>query len=643
MKYQSVEPGNLTKPSTDYFRVMAATSQVSLGDVVANVKTIGKLYSTAKNHGANLLLTPELSLTGYSVGDLFFNHHLIARSFEGLVDIASTTLNGPALVVGLPLEFNGLLLNCAALLAEGKIAGIVPKSYIPNYQEFYEKRWFTSGSNISSEIMVNGCSVPIGPDILFDVNGVRLGIEICEDAWTPISPSTLGCLAGAEIFLNPSASNELIGKSEYRKNMLSMMSGKSISGYVYASSGPGESTADVVYGGSLLIIENGRVVSERKPLSKGPEFRLHDFDMPFLRHDRLVNKTFADQKIGFDKKYRTLNVVADSKSDRLLYRSLSPKPYVPSDPLTLDVRCKEIISQASYALAERHGQSHTDKLVLGLSGGLDSLLMLFICLEAASREGKSADIIHALTLPGPASSSRTQDNSMKVAEAVGAFNSSMPIQAIVETTLKTIGHDGSTEDTTYENTQARTRTMLLMNYSNMVNGMMVGTGDMSEITQGWCTYNGDHMSMYNPNAGIPKTLVRHLALWYSEKVLTGQAQKVALDIIGTPISPELTGKGELNQITEDIIGPYELADFFDYYKERYGADPSKIGYLATIAFKDKYDANEISRWLNSFLRRDVLSQWKMEVMPNGPKYGSVSKSPRGDRRLAPNISSKWML
>lgn len=633
------------KPTEDYLRVMTASPEVAIADVAQNTENIVQAYRQAIEARAEVLALPELTLTGYSAADLLQNQHVLEASRSGLLDLADITKGGPALIVGLPIEHRGILYNCAAVLAEDRVVGVVPKTHLPNAGEFYERRWFTSGKDVQDEyIDINGEKIPFGTDLIFDINGTKVGLEICEDAWAPVTPSTGTALAGAEVIINLSASNEIIGKTGYRRQLVSSLAGRLICGYVYVSAGKGESTADLSYGGHQMISEVGHIVDERKPHDKEKTGLVYDLDTGYILHDRLKNKTFADQAAEYQKThdYRVLNVKTDS-ADEDLIRKVNSHPFVPSNPETLNERCEEIFANLAEALAYRldGARRKSGGVVLGLSGGLDSTLALLIAAETTKLLGEDNDYIHTVTMPGPASSEHTQDNATLLAKAMGTTHKIMPIQGLTDELLTTIGHDGVTEDIAFENTQARVRTAILMNYANMIKGMVQGTGDMSENILGWCTYNGDHMSMFNPNAAVPKTLVRHLVDWYADNRADPDTQQLLKSILDTPISPELTGDGDLSQTTEDVIGPYELHDFFGYELLRHGSRPQKIGYLATQAFGEKYDQQTIDRWLKVFFERFTANQWKREAMPNGTKIGTAAVSPRGDLRMAPDTAPKW--
>lgn len=628
------------KPVADYLRVATISPEVTVADVPANVAALADAYEAAKAEQAELLVSPELSLTGYTAADLFHNQHLLKRTERGLEKLAELTENGPAMLVGAPLRRNGVLYNCAVMLAEGRVAGAVPKTHLPNAREFYERRWFTSGAGrIGEDIQIGGQTVPFGTDLLWNVNGTKVAAEICEDMFAPISPGTRSALAGAEVVVNLSASNELIGKAEYRRGLISSFTGRTACAYVYTSAGRGESVADVIYGGHQVIAEGGRVVAELPPLSDDHRPLVHDIDRAYLEHDRLVEKTWADQ--ADSGSYRVIDLAVPAPDDGRLLRDVDDAPFVPNRPETLDQRCEELFSYVSHAFAQRISEMDTKGIALGLSGGLDSTLALLTSVETVKQLGKPVDFIHTVTMPGPASSERTQDNASLLAKAIGTSHSVKPISELSAEFLRLIEHDGETEDITYENSQARARTAIVMDYANKIGGLAEGTGDMSENAIGWCTYNADHMSMFNPNGGIPKTLVKHLVRWYADNRADDTVRGVLHDILDTPISPELTGDGDLSQTTEEIVGPYELIDFFLYEQNRRGSEPAKIGYLAAQAFEGTYDEPTIDKWLSAFLRRYTKAQWKRDVMPNTTKVGTVALSPRGDLRMAPNTGSDW--
>lgn len=632
------------KPADDYLRVMTASPEVAIADPRVNVDAILACYGQAKHAQVEVLALPELCITGYSTADLFFSRHVLERSDEALATLAAATIDGPAMVIGAPIEDNGILYNCAVLVAEGSIKGIIPKSYPVNYGEFYEDRWFSSGVGVVERTLhLNDQDVPFGTDVLFRVNGTNIGLEVCEDLFAPIPPSSQHALAGAEVIINTSASNEVVGKPEYRRALVTGAAARLICAYVYTSAGRGESNADTVYGGHQIVAEIGRLVAEVEPLASTPGGTVYDIDKTYIRHDRLVNKTFGTQANQQRKttQYRTVDVCVPQPNDDILHRKIDAKTHVPKSQAEFDQRCEYMFAIMANGVAQAVTEGRTFSMNLALSGGLDSTLALLTLTFASEILGKEPGFIHTLGMPGKASSDRTQDNAARLANALGTTHRTIPIGELSTEALAAIGHDQKTEDTTYENTQARLRTLLLMNHSNMTRGIAIGTGDMSEIAQGWCTFNGDHMSMYNPNAGVPKTLVKHLVNWYAEHRAEPEVRDILRDILDTPISPELTGNGDLSQTTEDIIGPYELLDFFDKEQSRYGSRPAKIGFLAVQGYGAKYDEVTIAHWVDSFFTRFTGSQWKRESMPNSAKLGTVSHSPRTDLRMAPNTSSTW--
>lgn len=625
------------KPVEDYLRVMTASPDVALADPATNVRILSDVYTQAKQEQAELLVLPELAVSGYSTADLFFNRHVLDKTEAALNELAKLTTDGPAIVAGAPIEQNGILYNCAVVLAEGSVQGVVPKTFLPNYNEFYEKRWFTSGKDITGrDIRLGGEAVPFGTDLLFDINGTRVGVEVCEDGWAAISPGTHAALQGAEVIVNLSASNESIGKASFRRKLVTDHASRLICAYVYTSAGRGESVADTVWGGHQLLAENGRLVDEVKPLRAGN--LVYDIDREYLLADRTVNKTYGDEAAAERQviQFRIIDISVPRPTDGRLLRHVEGRPF--GNPEA----CAEAFDIISQGLADRLEDIGAKATVLGLSGGLDSTLAILVAAEARRKLGKPTSFVHSIGMPGFASSERTQDNATQLAEALGSTHKIMPINDISEQFMNTIGHDGETEDITYENIQARTRTEILMNYANMVGGMVQGTGDLSESAQGWCTYNGDHMSMYNPNANVFKTMAKDMVRWYADNKATDEVKAVLYDILNTPISPELTGNGDLSQTTEDIIGPYELTEFFQVELQRRKSSPNKIGYLATQAsFEHTYTEEEIQHWLNSFLDRYTSSQWKRDVAPNGVQTGSIGNSPRTQLRLPPNLSRRW--
>lgn len=640
------QPALFEKPTEDYLRASNGVFEVAVADPKTNVERISELYSKAVNQGTQLLTLPELAVTGYSAADLFFDQHVLAESNIAVERLAHLTEGGPAMVVGAPLEVNGLLYNCAFMLANGKVAGVVPKSYLPNNGEFREKRWFTSGRGVvNQDIQLGNQQVPFGTDLLFNVSDKLVGVEICEDAFATVSPGRLAALAGAQVVVNPSASNELVGKAPYRRALVTGHAASAVCAYAYTSAGAGESYADVVYGGHQIISELGKLSAEVQPFTESADLLTYDIDCAYITHDRLNNKTFADQAAEYraEHPYRIVEANAPQPTDQELYRTVDPHPFVPSNPETLDARCEEIFASLSYGLARNIKENNSGAIVIGLSGGLDSTLALLTAVYACDRLGLSYDFIHTLTMPGKASSDRTQDNATLLAQALGTTHKIIPIGDLAKQTMQAFGHDGVTEDLAYENTQARLRKSLQENYANTVRGLDLGTGDMSEIAQGWNTFAGDQTSMFNPHSGTPKTLISHLVRWYANRRANEAMAPVLHDILDTPISPELTGSGDLSQTTETRIGPYELHDFFLNEHKRRGSSIKKIGFLATRAFDGVYDEQTIEHWLLSFMQRYTRNQWKILASPGGTKIGEVSLGQRNDHCLPPNLAPEWYL
>ncbi len=634
------------KPVDDYLRVTTASLDVAIADPKVNKARITDAYADTILGGAELLVLPELCVTAYTAGDLFFDDHVLSESMKTVQELAQLTANGPAMAIGAPMRVDGLLYNCAFMLAEGKVAGVVPKSYLPNSGEFREMRWFTSGADVTEQnVTIGDQVVPFGVDQLFEVNGTKVGVEICEDAFAVETPGRKAALAGAEVVINLSASNEIIGKPGYRRALVTGHAAAAECAYVYTSAGAGESYADLVFGGHQIISELGKLAAEVKPLGNEPQTLTVDIDRAYITHDRIVNTTYAAQAAEFRKKrqYRVTQISVPKPETDDLLRSIDPLPYVPSNPETLDERCEEIFNALSYQLAENITRNGSQAIVIGLSGGLDSTLALLTAMYTCDRLGLDYSFIHTLTMPGEASSERTQDNATMLAQAIGATHKIIPIGNLAEQTMVAFGHDGQTEDLAYENTQARMRKLIQLTYANSVRGIDLGTGDMSEIAQGWNTYGGDQTSMHNPHSGVPKTLISHLVRWYAGHRANSDMTPVLEDILDTPISPELTGKGDLSQTTEDLIGPYPLHDFFLNEVKRRGSDVQKIGYLATLAFKDEYEKETIAHWLVSFMTKYTGSQWKILASPGGLKIGPVSLSQRNDHIVAPNTSETWWL
>jgi NAD+ synthase (glutamine-hydrolysing) len=635
-----------------YCRVGAAIPLVRPGAVTANITSMTILAKKAADAGADTLVFPELCVTGYTCGDLFFQQSLLDAAEKGLAGFLKKIWQFDTLfIVGMPLRMDGMLFNCAVACRQGNILGVVPKTHLPNTREFYEHRWFTPASCAQSKtIRVCDEEVPFGTDLVFQSLGFKdcsIGVEICEDLWSPIPPCTRQALGGATILCNLSASNELVGKHEYRRDLVLQQSARCLAAYVYAGAGPGESSTDLVFGGHAMIAENGRMLAENRRFDREPHLIMADVDLAFLKFERRQNKSFilcaaqaeVVRKIAYD--------VADEESScRGLMRTVDPRPFVPSDETARNRRCEEIFAIQSTGLTTRLLHADCRQTVVGLSGGLDSALALLVICEAFERAGFDRQGIHAITLPGFGTTDRTLSNTMRLCEGLGVPLERIDITAACNQHLSDIGHTCGVHDVAYENAQARERTQILMNRANMLGALVIGTGDLSELALGWCTYNGDHMSMYGVNSGVPKTLVRYLIRWVADHHANLITAAALTDILATPVSPELLPPdkdGNIAQKTEDVIGPYELHDFYLYHFVRCGAPVDKIRYLAGIAFKNSYSVAEIDRWLGLFFTRFFAQQFKRSCLPDGPKVGSINLSPRGDWRMPSDASPEaWL-
>ena len=635
-----------------FVKVAAAVPAVKVADVEYNVQQIESLIAQAEGRGVEIMVLPELCVTGYSCQDLFKQQALIDRAEQGVMMLLDFTRKLDIVtVVGLPVVINSLLYNCAAVIQSGQLLGIVPKTYLPNYGEFYEKRWFASAQDLNpTDIYFAGSPVHVTaePQLFVTADGVKFGAEICEDVWAPIPPSNNLALAGADIILNLSASDELIGKHTYLKSLLAQQSARTISGYVYASCGFGESSQDTVYGGNAMIFENGHLIMEGSRFSFQPQLQVNQIDVEKLRSERRVNTTFINAQRHAHAKEIVCKAVAPK--DFELLREIDPHPFIPKSENMAD-SCEEILNIQVAGLAKRLYHINAQKAVIGISGGLDSTLALLVTVKAFDKLGLDRQGIIGITMPGFGTTDRTHNNAVKLMQTLGVTIREISIAKAVTQHFEDIGHNPKLHDTTYENSQARERTQILMDVANKENAIVVGTGDLSELALGWATYNGDHMSMYGVNAGVPKTLIRHLVRYVSRDMAT----ETLLDIIDTPISPELIPadeNGQIKQKTEDLVGPYELHDFFIYYFLRYGFSPSKIFMLAKRAFCTPspvegraalYEEDTIKKWLTVFCRRFFTQQFKRSCMPDGPKVGSVSLSPRGDWRMPSDASyALWL-
>ncbi len=633
-----------------FMRVGAVTPKLEISNVTFNVSEIKKMMDEASSKGVEITLFPELSLTGYTCADLFLNDHLLDEALNGLIDLKKYTkkIKG-VFIVGVPIRRDNQLFNCAAVLEGGHILGIVPKTYIPNYGEFYEKRWFSEDARrLSDEITIDGEKIPFKTNILFqekdDARRV-FGVEICEDLWCTYPPSSDLTIRGAKMIFNLSASNEIIGKNDYRKSLVKSQSEKTISAYIYASSGINESTTDLVFSGSSYIYENGHMLESNKRFSFESNLIMSDVDLARIEAMRIKDISYMGVVKDKDKKYETVYFEGYNPDNELI-RAYSPAPFVPANEKMRNVRCEEILNIQAYALAKRLRATGIKKCVIGISGGLDSTLAFLVVVKSFDILGLDHKDIYGITMPGFGTTNRTYTNSCEFVKLYGATLKEVNIKDACMQHFKDIDHDPSILDVTYENVQARERTQILMDYANKVGGLVIGTGDLSELCLGWCTYNGDHMSMYAVNVSIPKTLVKYLVSYFAETEEDEARKKIIEDILDTPVSPELlppSDKDEILQQTESIVGPYILHDFFIYHFLRYGASPEKIKYLALHAFKGSFSESEIEKWLNFFIKRFFSQQFKRSCIPDGPKVGTISISPRGDLRMPSDASSKMWL
>lgn len=627
-----------------FLRIGGAMPALRLADVDFNVKSIISTMRKAGEQGVQVLAFPEMAITGYTLGDLVQHQALLAKAREGLEAVlAESARRAMVVVVGMPLVVEQKIFNCAVVLNSGRILGVIPKTLLPSYREFYEDRWFTPATEASSTLIeLAGSSAPFGTDILFKLQGVAsaiIGVEICEDLWVPLAPHEYQALAGATVLINLSASNEVLGKVDWRRIMVSSESGRCIAAYCYVSSGIGESSNDLVYGGHVLIAENGTILRESARLSPEPRLIVADIDLERLEHDRSVMTSFQDQAAGVETCRVVEAEVADLHTERL-ERTLDPHPFVPGEPERRAERCREIFSMQVGALAQKLAGAKKGRIVFGVSGGLDSTLSLLVAAKTMDFLKLPRTNIHAFSLPGFGTTQRTKANATRLCRALGVSLGRVNITRSCQSHLKDLEHGGG-EDVVFENVQARYRTEFLFNKANQLDGIVLGTGDLTEIALGWCTFAGDHISHYHVSASVPKTLVSFMVLWVADEEMAGTpAQKVLYDILKTPISPELTRpeNGEIRQKSEEIIGPFELADFYLYPFIRFGMRPGRILYLANEVsqqglFEGKYSLDDLYKWLKSFISRFFANQFKRTCLPEGPKVGSVSLSPRGDWRM----------
>lgn len=616
-----------------FIKVAAATPDIRVADVDYNKGQIIKQMDEAAEAGAKIIVFPELCITGYTCSDLFLQDILLNSAKKALVEIAEHTKNLDALVfVGVPIAVGGELYNVAAALNHGNILGFTTKSFLPNYGEFYEMRQFRPGPKKAEKILFGEKEIPFGPQLLFvekQMTNLIVSAEICEDVWSPVPPSIEAAREGATVIVNCSASDETIGKASYREALISGQSARLISGYIYANAGEGESTTDLVFGGHNLIAENGTILAEAKRFSNGIIYT--EFDVQKIANERRKNTTFTETqehvlpRIPFGLE----------QTETILTRTFPSRPFVPRDDQERAKRCEEILTIQAMGLKKRLAHTHAKSAVVGISGGLDSTLALLVTAKAFDAMGLERSGITAVTMPCFGTTDRTYQNACKMSLKVGATLREVRIGDAVMQHFKDIGHDPQDHSVTYENSQARERTQVLMDIANQTGGLVIGTGDMSELALGWATYNGDHMSMYGVNASVPKTLVRHLVHYYADTCEDSSLKEVLYDVLDTPVSPELLPPkdGEISQKTEDLVGPYELHDFYLYYMLRFGYEPSKIYRIAKEAFAGEYDNETIYKWLRTFCWRFFAQQFKRSCLPDGPKVGTVALSPRGDWRM----------
>ena len=623
-----------------FVKVAAVTPKIVVADTRENTKLICEEIRKAEESGAKIIVLPELAITGYTCSDLFLQEKMLREAKQSLLEIAAFTFALDCIVfVGLPLEYNGKLYNVAAALNNGKVLGFVPKTYLPNYNEFYEARHFTRGMDEVVTVRLDkDLTAPMGKKLLFvcdTMPELKIGVELCEDLWTPEPPAIRHALNGANVIVNLSASDETTGKDSYRRELVKGQSARLLCGYVYASAGDGESTQDVVYSAHNMIAENGRLLAQSERFQNESIFS--EIDILKLNAERRRMTTFEMAEDGYREIGFSLKI-----EETKLTRYIDPMPFVPGSKADRDRRCEEILMIQAMGLKKRLEHTHCKSAVIGISGGLDSTLALLVTVKAFDILGMDHKNIKAVTMPGFGTTDRTYDNAVSMIRCLGADFMEVSIKDAVNIHFRDIGHDPKVHDVTYENGQARERTQILMDIANKSGGMVIGTGDLSELALGWATYNGDHMSMYAVNASVPKTLVRHLVQFYADTCGDGKLEKVLLDVLDTPVSPELLPPedGKIAQKTEDLVGPYELHDFYLYHMLRLGYSPAKIYRLAKLAFAGSYDDATILKWLKTFYRRFFTQQFKRSCLPDGPKVGSVAVSPRGDLRMPSDASSR---
>lgn len=631
-----------------FLKVCAVSPRVTVAGVQSNLNAALQEIEKANKNKVQILVFPELFLSGYTCGDLFLQTALQDACKSALTAVCRATENSALVVaIGLPLKFGASLYNCAAVVQNGMVVAVIPKTYIPNYNEYYEKRWFASGDGVNGTIKLIGQEVPFGQTLVRLSDDAVLGVEICEDLWTPSTPGTSLALSGANIIVNLSASNEVVTKNDYRKNLICMQSAKDFCAYIYASAGVGESTTDLVFSGACTVAENGALLSEGERFAFNGSMAEACIDIEKLNAERAHNTSFTDAAKKLKEKLSEVSTpveVSDLEYNEV-NRSFDPHPFVPSDSAEKDERCREILSIQSHALAKRMSHIGAQKAILGISGGLDSTLALLVTARALKILNLPNENMICVTMPGFGTTDRTYQNAVDLIHAFGATFMEISIRNAARGHMADIGHDESVHDITYENTQARERTQILMDLANKHGAVLVGTGDLSELALGWCTYNADHMSMYGVNAGVPKTLVRHLVRNEAQQ-LPEEISKILNDILDTPVSPELLPpdeNGNIQQKTEETLGPYEVHDFYLYHFLRFGTRPEKLLFMASRAFAGIYSEEQLKNWLKLFVRRFFTNQFKRSCLPDGPKVGSVSLSPRGDWRMPSDADcSVWL-
>lgn len=630
-----------------FVKTGVAIPLLKVADCQYNAEQIESIIREAAGKHVQVLCFPEMGITGYTCGDLFHQKLLIDKAEEALLQLMESTSDlGLLTIVGMPVRVENRLMNAAVAFQNGQILAVVPKSWLPNYGEFYEKRWFSSASEVNAnEASLCGQTVPFGTDILLRNGEACIGIEICEDLWMPVPPSSYHALNGANLIFNLSASNELVSKNNYRRQLVIQQSSRCIAAYMYTSCGFGESTTDVVFSGNAEIVENGVILTESERFSLNSQLMTADIDVEKLNNDRRRNTGFTTGNLPESPKYRTVPFALSELEDEQIGRTFDGHPFVPSGK-ELDDRCEEIFALQVQGLAKRLVHTGCRNAVVGISGGLDSTLALLVTIKTFDKLGIPRDRIDGITMPGFGTTDRTYMNAVKLIQNLGVNFREISIKKAVLQHFDDIGHNPSLHNVTYENSQARERTQILMDVANQVSGLVIGTGDMSELALGWATYNGDHMSMYGVNTGVPKTLVRFLVKWVADNNIDKSTSKILYDVLDTPVSPELlpaTEDGKISQKTEDLVGPYELHDFFLYQILRFGFSPKKIYWMACRSFEDVYDKDTIWKWLKIFYKRFFAQQFKRSCLPDGPKVGSVSLSPRGDWRMPSDASAQLWL